>query len=70
MKQLLLFTILMFAPASAPKRVYVCDGPYAKKYHGKKNCRGLENCSGSIKSISLQEAREMGRTPCRIKGCL
>jgi len=30
------------------ERVYVCDGPYATKFHSNSNCRGLSNCSGQI----------------------
>ena len=52
------------------RTVYICTGPYAQRYHGKKSCRGLKNCSGSIKKVTLDEARQLGKTPCRIKGCL
>ena len=46
--------------------VYVCTGSYAKRYHTKQHCRGLQRCTGETMEISLQEAEEEGRTPCKI----
>lgn len=46
--------------------VYICSGPYAKRYHSRSNCYGLNDCSGSIYSISINSAKSKGRTPCRI----
>ncbi len=46
--------------------VYICTGSSSARYHSHKSCRGLSNCGGSIKEISLEEAQRMGRTPCRI----
>lgn len=46
--------------------VYICNGSYATKYHNNENCRGLRNCSGSIEEITIEEAEDMGRTPCKI----
>lgn len=47
------------------KSVYICTGPTAKRYHAKKSCSGLKKCSGAIQQISLQKAKNMGRTPCK-----
>lgn len=44
--------------------VYICKGKYSKKYHYVSNCRGLSNCKGGIYEVSLQEAKNIGRTLC------
>jgi hypothetical protein len=44
--------------------VYVCMGKGSKKYHYRKNCRGLSNCSTKIHEVTLAKAKEMGRTLC------
>lgn len=46
--------------------VYICTGGYATKYHAYPNCKGLRNCGGTIKAISIEDAEKMGRTPCQI----
>lgn len=46
--------------------VYICTGPKARKYHSSQNCRGLNRCSGSIKSLSVSVAQSKGFTPCKI----
>ena len=46
--------------------VYICMGSSSYRYHARKKCRGLKNCGGSVKKINLQEAKNIGRTPCRI----
>lgn len=46
--------------------VYICTGSYSKRYHATRSCKGLRNCGGIIKAISIEDAEEMGRTPCRI----
>lgn len=46
--------------------VYICTGGSSKRYHATRSCKGLRNCGGTIKAISIEEAEEMGRTPCRI----
>lgn len=47
--------------------VYICTGPKSKCYHKTKNCQGLDRCSKEIEEVTLEEAENMGRTPC--KGC-
>ncbi len=44
--------------------VYICKGPQSKKYHYKKDCRGLSNCSTGTYSVSLSEAKKLGRSIC------
>lgn len=46
--------------------VYICTGGYSKRYHSTRSCKGLRNCGGSIKAISIEEAEQMGRTPCQL----
>lgn len=46
--------------------VYICTGGYSKRYHSTRSCKGLRNCGGTIKAISIEEAERMGRTPCQI----
>jgi hypothetical protein len=44
--------------------VYICKGPKSKKYHYKKDCRGLSSCSTDTYSVTLSEAKKLGRTLC------
>lgn len=45
--------------------VYICTGPQSKRYHRTIGCRGLKNCSGEIRKVSLAEAKDKYyRTPC------
>ena len=46
--------------------VYICTGGSATRYHASKNCKGLSNCGGAIREVTIEQAEEMGRTPCRI----
>ena len=47
-------------------KVYICTGGSSKKYHKTSSCTGLSRCSGEVKSITLDEAKKIGRTPCGI----
>ena len=44
--------------------VYICKGPNSKRYHYKKNCRGLKSCSTKVYEVSSKEAKDLGRTLC------
>ncbi len=55
---------LIFGINSLEDQVYICNSTGAKKYHYKKNCRGLSNCKKEVKEISLEAAKERGRTLC------
>ena len=37
--------------------VYICVSKGAKKYHYKKNCRGLNSCSHEIKKVTISDAK-------------
>jgi hypothetical protein len=77
MKKLLLIAALMISAsvsADVPvehnlndeQKVYICTGSSSKRYHSKKNCRGLSNCGGTIKELTIEQAEKQGRTPCKI----
>ena len=46
--------------------VYICTGGSATKYHSTPNCRGLNLCKGDVIKISIGDARNQGRTACKI----
>lgn len=46
--------------------VYICTGGSSKRYHYDPDCRGLSRCTGDIEAISISEAEDIGRTPCRL----
>lgn len=45
--------------------VYICTGRYARAYHKTTDCRGIRACKAGIRTVTLEEAQKMGRTPCR-----
>lgn len=57
-------SVLIFGFNFPEAQVYICNSSGAKKYHYKKNCRGLSNCKKEIKEVSLERASELGRTLC------
>ena len=69
-KRLLLCSIFLAGTAvtsfttSTGNDVYICKGPQSKKYHYKKDCRGLSGCSTKIYAITLSEAKNLGRGLC------
>lgn len=74
MKKILLFAVMAMAFTSAdmpePKQdateyVYICTGPKSKRYHRTPNCSGLRSCSGKIVKITVHEAEQKHRTPCK-----
>lgn len=48
------------------KMVYICTGGSSERYHASDDCRGLCRCKGDIKGVTMAEAQDMGRTPCKI----
>jgi len=68
MKRLFAFIALFMAIniSAGESYVYICTGPQSKKYHKTEKCRGLNKCSGTIKKITLEEAKKINRTPCKI----
>lgn len=63
---LLISFLLSLTGAVEVTNVYICTGKYAKVYHSKKNCRGLNNCKGEIKYITLDQAKDQGKRACKI----
>ncbi|MBQ9588845.1 MAG: hypothetical protein IJR29_01530 [Butyrivibrio sp.] len=47
------------------EEVYICTGPQAKSYHKDKECYGLQSCSSDVDIISVDQAIDDGRKPCR-----
>ncbi len=43
--------------------VMICTGKHSKRYHNS-NCKGMKNCKGETKKVSLEKAKDMGLTPC------
>ena len=67
MKTLLLLCIMLFASVqnSRVTYVYICMGPQAECYHKSTECRGIKNCSKTIKKVTLNEATDKyNRRPC------
>jgi len=44
------------------KKVFICNSDGAKKYHLKKDCKGLENCKNEVLSVTKAEAINQGKT--------
>ena len=67
MKTLLITCVaVLFTAAShtVHTKVFICKGPKSKRYHYKKDCRGLSRCSTKIYEVSKTEAKDLGRTLC------
>lgn len=44
--------------------VYICTGRSSHAYHSNKDCFGIRSCRGRVKKVTIEEAEELGRTPC------
>ena len=65
---LLCFVLPMcgFAQTSdKPVKVYISTSSMAKAYHKTKNCISLVNDQVKLKYITLDDAKKLGRTPCK-----
>lgn len=71
----LLITALLASCSSNPKQtkhelnpdcVYVCSGQSAKRYHSVNDCMGLSRCSGEIAEMTIEDAENKGKTPCKM----
>ena len=51
--------------ASRSSKVWICTGPYSKKYHNNYDCKGLQKCSADIIDVTISEAKERGYTECK-----
>lgn len=49
---------------SSQNMVYICNGKLSHAYHSIENCKGLTHCTTDIETITLDNAKVMGRTPC------
>ena len=75
MKQFLiaLMSLLLYSTGSVDnsvwaeqsERVYVVMSQNAYAYHRTRDCQGLRNATHEIKEVSLEEAKEMNRKPCK-----
>lgn len=45
-------------------KVFVCTGPTAYACHLIQDCDGLQKCNGTIKRITVKEAKKQGRKLC------
>lgn len=67
MYRLLPIILLLFLglPAEAQNFVYLCSSAANGKFHVNRDCAGLKNCGGTIRSVSLQKAKDGGHLPCK-----
>ena len=45
--------------------VVICGGNYSYAYHSNSSCSGLNRCNGGIFTVTLSEAKGIGRIPCK-----
>lgn len=57
---------LMLSSNVSSQKVWVCMSSGAECYHKERKCKGLCNCRKTIKEVTLEEAKEMGRRPCKM----
>lgn len=55
----------LYESPSTEINVYICTGPSSKKFHYNESCDGLSSCSREVECITLEQAENMGRTPCK-----
>jgi len=60
----LFISLFIFSFYSAVDHVYICDSKSAKKYHYKKDCRGLNACKAEVVKVTLTDAKESKKTLC------
>ena len=58
------FGVISVAPKDNSSDVYVCTGRYAKRFHNDEECKGLQSCRSEIVTMSIEEAENLGLTPC------
>jgi len=64
---LLLFGLLAAVGCTDDTPVYVCNSGHAKRYHYRPDCRGLSNCTYTIKQMTRDEACQAGKTLCKFE---
>jgi hypothetical protein len=45
--------------------VYICTSNTSKRYHNSIKCKGMQACRGTIAIVTLVNAKNTGKTPCR-----
>lgn len=71
MRTILLVALLYLTPHVSNgdnNTVYISKGSSAYAYHINKSCRTLKRCNdeGHVVAVTLEKAKEMGRTPCKV----
>ncbi|MDL2277215.1 hypothetical protein LJC57_01355 [Parabacteroides sp. OttesenSCG-928-G07] len=59
----------MLMPLTAAQQttnVVICTGNYATTYHKHSQCSGMNNCKGDRKTVTLEQAKKMGRRACKV----
>jgi hypothetical protein len=64
MKFIYLLLLIVALQKPKPTTVYVCKTPNVKKYHYRKDCRGLSHCTYKIIKTTQAEAEKNGKTLC------
>lgn len=64
-KAFLLPLLFLSCVSASDGGAYICTGPQSRRYHKTATCKGLSRCSGEIKKITVEQAKSMGRTPCK-----
>ena len=62
----LLLPISYSMDTSGDAKVWIVQSTSSQCYHVDKNCRTLKAAKNPIKSITLAEAKKMGRRPCKV----
>ena len=57
-------TVVAPRPTATPK-VYVCGGGAAYAYHSSETCAGLNRCSHGVSAVTVAEAEQLSRRPCK-----
>ncbi|NER14540.1 hypothetical protein GWK08_13885 [Leptobacterium flavescens] len=65
-KLIFLMVILVSFSFGTPEdpEVYICASKNSKRYHFRKDCRGLSRCKAKIVKMPLSKAKKIGRTLC------
>jgi len=67
MKKLILLSLFIIPLLSGTtSNIYICTGKYAKSYHSSQYCKGINACRSEIKTITLKQAVDLGRKPCKM----
>jgi ureidoglycolate hydrolase len=61
-----LILICADSPKISNEKVYVCKSSTSVAYHNNINCYGLKKCTHQIISVTIDEAKNMGKRACKI----